>query len=251
MTVIVPSRNVESHIEKTLLSILGQDYPDFDVIFIDACSTDKTYEKAKEFEKKYSNLTCIKNDTRKYPLENFKIGVNMSKKDSICVVCDGDDFLKHESVLHRINAEYVKYDCWISFGTYEHANPYADVSYHYHAFPEEIIKNNSFRKYKWISSHIRTCKKELFEYVKDEDLRDNNTGDYFSFAGDLAAMFPMLELASGIKNKIRYIPDILYCYNVGNPINESKVNQKEIDRIENYIRNFTPYQPIEKLYENE
>lgn len=247
ISVIVPAYNIENFIAKGLESVLAQDYPDFEVIFIDDCSTDSTFDVAKEFEKKYSNLKCIKNDIRKFPLENFKIGVNLSKEQSICVICDGDDFFKHENVLHRINKEYAKYDCWITYGTYEHVNPYADVSGHYHAFPDDIITGNLFRKYKWIASHIRTCKKELFELVKDKDLIDDKTKKYFAFVSDLATMFPMLEMSSGIKNKIRYIPDILYCYNVGNPISENKVNQVEIDRIDSYIRNLPVYSPLTSL----
>jgi len=251
ISVIISTRNAEEYIDKCFQSVLNQDYPDFEVIFVDAESSDKTFEIAKSYESKYSNLKCIRNEIRKYQVENFILTVGLSKPKSIIVSVDADDYLKHDMVLHRVNSEYNKYDCWISFGTYEHCNPYGDVSKHYHAFPNDVIKNKSFRNYKWISSHLRSWRKELFEKIKMEDLIDPITGKFFSFVGDLAIMFPMLEMASLYENKIRYIPDILYCYNVGNPTNESKVNQQEIDRIEKHIRSLPPYQTLEKLYEDE
>jgi len=251
ISVIISTRNAEEYINKCFESVLNQDYPDFEVIFVDADSSDNTFEIAKSYETKFSNLKCIKNDIRKYQVENFILTVNLSKPKSIIVSVDADDYLKHNMVLHRINSEYNKYDCWITFGTYEHYNPYGDVSYHYHSFPQEIIKNKLFRSYKWLSSHIRTWRKELFEKIKTEDLIDPKTGKFFAFTGDLAVMFPMLEMASLYENKIRYIPDILYCYNVGNPSNESKINQPEIDRIEKYIRSLPLYPTLEKLYDDE
>ena len=52
-------------IKKCLDSALGQDYPDFEVIFLDACSVDGTFEKAKEYEKTHSNIRVLRNETRK------------------------------------------------------------------------------------------------------------------------------------------------------------------------------------------
>jgi len=247
ISVIIPSYNVEAYTDAALTSIINQDYPDFEIVFIDDNSTDRTFEIAQEYAAKFPNMKCIRNDKRKFPLENFKIGVENSQPGSICVLCDGDDYYKHENVLHRINKEYSKYDCWVTFGTYEHVNPYSDVSAHYHPYPDEVIANNSFRSHKWLASHIRTCRKELFEMIKNEDLIDPATNNYFAFNSDLATMWPMMEMASGLPNKIRYIPDVMYCYNVGNPISENKVNQKEIDRIEALIRSSKPYNPILEL----
>jgi chlorobactene glucosyltransferase len=42
VSVIVPVRNKEQHIQKCLLSLVGQDYPNFEVIVIDDNSTDNT-----------------------------------------------------------------------------------------------------------------------------------------------------------------------------------------------------------------
>lgn len=53
VSVIIPARNEEKNIERTLLSVKSQSYPNLEVIVIDDASTDKTYEIAKKFAKTY------------------------------------------------------------------------------------------------------------------------------------------------------------------------------------------------------
>jgi chlorobactene glucosyltransferase len=42
VSIIVPARNEEENIERCIISLLNQDYPNFEVIFVDDNSTDKT-----------------------------------------------------------------------------------------------------------------------------------------------------------------------------------------------------------------
>jgi hypothetical protein len=60
---------------------------------------------------------------------------------------------------------------------------------------------------------------------------------------DLAAMFPMLEMA-GYKQS--FIPDILYIYNCSSPINDFKININLQQEMERKIRAIQPYQRILK-----
>jgi glycosyltransferase involved in cell wall biosynthesis len=248
ISVVISTRNAVQYIDRCLNSALTQDYPDFEVIFLDACSNDGTYEKAKEYGTKYSNIRVIQNNVRKYQGENIRIGTEMSPKKSIIITLDGDDWFPHDVVLARVNAEYNKYDCWMTYGTYVEY-PHRDVSSFYHEYPIDVRQNKTFRQYKWLASHLRTFRRELFLSINPEDMKDPNTGDYVSYAPDLSFQFPMLEMC-GI-NKSRYIPDILYVYNRENPMNESKQRQDEINRIENLLRNKASYPTLEKLYENE
>jgi chlorobactene glucosyltransferase len=52
VSVIVPARNEQDHIKRCLLSLLAQNYPNFEVIAIDDSSTDNTLKIMKEIERK-------------------------------------------------------------------------------------------------------------------------------------------------------------------------------------------------------
>ena len=55
-TIIITGYNVEKWINQCLESALKQNYKNFDVIFIDAESTDQTNNIVKDYCNKYSNL---------------------------------------------------------------------------------------------------------------------------------------------------------------------------------------------------
>lgn len=248
ISIIISTRNAAIYVDRCLESAFGQDYPDFSIIFIDARSTDGTYEKAKSYESAHTNFHVIQNEDRKYQGENIRIGTEMSPEKSIIVTLDGDDWFPHENVLHRINAEYEKTGCWMTYGTYGEY-PYRDISGIYFEYPLEVRENKTFRSFKWLASHLRTFRRELFLKINPEDMKDPTTGNYVSYAPDLSFQFPMLEMCGS--DKSRYIPDILYIYNRENPLNEAKQNQEEINRIENMLRSRPVYQTLEKLYDDE
>ena len=253
-TIVISTRNSGPWIEKCIDSAGTQNYPieRFEIIFLDAQSSDCTYEKAKGYEKKYSNLKVYQNEKRKYQGENILIGTQMAKPKSIICHLDGDDWYSHSDVLTRINLEYVKHNCYMTYGTYTEfygdSIPMRDATWHYHAYPKEVIENKTFRQYKWLASHLRSHRRELLLKINPEDMKDELTGDFVSYAPDLSFQFPMLEMS---RHKSRYIPDILYVYNKANENNESKQNQPEIDRIEKQLRARKPYPTLDKLYDDE
>lgn len=244
IAIVISTRNASQYISKCLESAISQDYINYEIIFIDALSDDGTFEIALQYKDKFKNITIIQNETRKFQGENIRIATEMSPKDSIIITLDGDDWFPHENVLARINKEYKKFNCWMTYGTYEEF-PYRDVSQHYHEYPKEVRENKTFRQYKWLASHLRTFKRELFLKINPEDMKDPATGDYVSMAPDLSFQFPMLEMC-GI-NKSRYIPDILYVYNRENPLSEQNINQNEINRIEQMLRSKSKYQTLNNL----
>lgn len=246
ISIIISTRNAKNYIDKCVQSALSQDYKDFNVIFIDAKSEDGTFEIAKKYELIDNRIFVIQNKERKFQGENIKIGTELSPEKSIIITLDGDDWFPHENVLSRINSEYKKFDCWMTYGTYEEY-PYRDVSHYYWEYPKEVREKKTFRQYKWLASHLRTFRRELFLKIDPEHMKDPSTGDFVSYAPDLSFQFPMLEMC-GV-NKSRYIPDILYVYNRENPMNETKQNQAEINRIESMLRKLKPYETLSKLYE--
>ena len=243
ITIIISTRNAGPYIEKCITTALEQDYPNFDVIFLDAESTDGTYEKALQF-KESTNITVERNKKRKYQGENIRDGVLRAPNNSIIITLDGDDWFPHKGVLNKVNEVYNSTGCWMTYGTYEEY-PYRSVSHIYQEYPLEVRRSNSFRKHRWLGTHLRTFRRELFLNIKEEDLKDPRTGDYVAYAPDQTFQYPMLEMC-GVDKSV-YIPDILYVYNVENPNNESKQDTIEIEWITNHFRSRDPYKPLEKI----
>lgn len=248
ISIVISTRNAAAYVDRCLESAVNQNYPDYEIVFLDAQSNDGTYEKAKTYEDKFDNIRVFQNEKRKYQGENIRIGTEMSQEKSIIITLDGDDWFPHDDVLSRVNAEYNKHNCWLTYGTYVEF-PHRDVSMHYHEYPLDVRKNKTFRQHRWLGSHLRTFRRELFLKINPEDMKDPSTGDYVSMAPDLSFMWPMLEMCG--TERSRYIPDILYVYNRENPMNESKQSMSEINRIERQLRGLTPYPTLEKLYDEE
>ena len=85
---------------------------------------------------------------------------------------------------------------------------------------------------------MRTWKAFLWRKIKEEDLKDEN-GEYWSVAGDLAFMYPMLEM-SGYKH-YKFLETINYVYNAENPLNDHKVNSQSVFSVCNKIRKKEKY----------
>ncbi|MUU79647.1 glycosyltransferase family 2 protein [Winogradskyella endarachnes] len=87
-SVIIPLYNKEDHIEKTLQSVLNQNFKDFEVIIIDDGSTDNSVKKVKKIKdsriKLYSQNNCGAAETR-------NIGVKKANAKFIALI-DADDF---------------------------------------------------------------------------------------------------------------------------------------------------------------
>ena len=116
------------------------------------------------------------------------------------------------------------------------------------AIPSDVCKRNAFRTYDWVTSQLRTFYAKLFQQIRKEDLLYEKEGrkEFFPVTWDLAMMFPMLEMAS--KKHIRYIPQILYIYNIKNPLNDFKLHRSLQIELEYYIRKKPPYAPLERLF---
>jgi glycosyltransferase involved in cell wall biosynthesis len=237
--IVIPSYQNKQWCEKNLLSAITQQYPNFRILYTDDCSTDGTADEAQKIIKKYDKqhkVTLIRNTERKYATYNIYNMVHSCDPQEIIVLVDGDDWLSGQHVLERLNKEY-KTGVWMTYGQY--------ISYHDKeigcscAIPKQIIDGNLFRQYRWCSSHLRTHYAWLYQKIKQEDLKHN--GNWLKMTGDLATMFPMLEMAGSHQS---FISDILYVYNYTSPLNDGKVNRDLQIELEKKIRSMPKYQKI-------
>jgi hypothetical protein len=237
IVVIIPSYNNTAWCQRNLDSIVNQKYSNFHIIYLDDCSPDGTGQRVQEYiETRHleDKITLIRNQVRRGALANIYTAVHMCDDWAIVVTVDGDDWLKHDHVLARVNKEYVSNGAWMTYGHYE---VYPDnKSEPQKEMRPAIINLNAYREWDWITSHLRTFYAWLFKRIKLQDFLFE--GSFFDVTWDMAFMFPMLEMAG---ERARPIPDILYVYNCANPINDFKtkvIRQLHCDKL---IRSMPKY----------
>lgn len=98
VSVVIPAFNCENHIEQTLASVALQTYKNLEIIIVDDCSTDSTFDVCLDYARRVSNCRVIQTQ------KNFgcpggprNLGVRESKGDFIAFL-DSDD-LWHERKL--------------------------------------------------------------------------------------------------------------------------------------------------------
>jgi glycosyltransferase involved in cell wall biosynthesis len=236
MIILTTTYNCENYIEKCLFSIMSQTFTDFKCYITDDLSTDNTVNIIKKTISKDNRFILIENKTKMYQPGNYDQVIRglSIPDDEICVEIDGDDWLPNSNVLSRINEIYQDTDVWMTSGSFRYHDGRTGF-----ASPPTTIEN--LRKQTFTLSHLRTWKSWLWKKIEESDLKDEN-GKYWSVAGDLSFMFPMLEM-SGIEH-FKFIPEVLYTYNESNPINDHKVNMNKVISTVNIIRNKKPYNKI-------
>ena len=242
-TLIIPSYNNEEWAERCLTSALDQDYDNYDVVYINDCSTDNTLSVAEETIKKVDSKAQVKiinNEINRKALYNLYHSIRDSKEGTIIVTLDGDDWLPNDSILKMLDAVYDSDDVWMTAGSYID-NVAGMISCP--SVGDKYWEGN-IRMKPWTISHLRTFRRELFMKIKYEDLMDDD--DYFyKFTFDQAMMYPMAEMAS--HEHFREIKQIMYVYNRQNPISVDRVHRQDQLRIEQQIRFKEPYERLEGL----
>lgn len=237
---IIPSYRNSKWIENNLKSVFNQNYYNWRAIYIDDASEDDTYEKAKHLVKSAemeNKFIIIKNEERKFNAYNRYIGYTSCDDEEICVMLDGDDWLAHNQVLFVLNEEYYNSNILVSYGQFSYfENNRIGITSGKYTFPEEVIKNNSYRNYQWISQHLRTCKASIIKNIPIKQLKDEN-GKWLTRCTDMAEMFYVLEKSNGCHKNIG---SVLYIYNKDNSVqypnsyyNEDK---EERDKLIKYVR---------------
>ncbi|WP_162915576.1 glycosyltransferase [Paraflavitalea soli] len=243
LVVIVPFHNPGHFLRECVNSLLMQDYPYVQVIFIDDASTDAS----SRFEPPAAlSAVMLRNEERMGTVYNVHQAItNYCSADDIVVCLDGDDQLACSNALSLINEQYVRHDCWIMYGQYIDADGYLGVSAPY-ASPKDLA---SLRQ-GWRVSHIRTFRAGLFLAIADQDpayhcLKDRE-GEWLQSAADAAIMFPLMEMAGFYR--IVFNETILYRYNNRNPVSHHFVDRPAQLRNFEWVCSLRPFARVTSYY---
>ena len=237
MIIVTTLFNAENYIERCIGTIMGQKFKDFKCYITDDLSTDNSVNIVKEMIKDDHRFILIENTKKMYQPGNYDqiIRNNPEINDNdVIVEIDGDDWLPNASVLGKLNDVYKDPNVWITNGSFVYSSGQKGFS------SKQKIDEN-LRMSRMTCSHLRTWRAFLWRKIAEEDLKDDN-GEYWKVTGDLAFMYPMLEM-SGDEHYV-FIDDIMYVYNEENPMNDHKVNMPIVNVIADKIRRMKPYNKL-------
>ena len=230
--IVIPVYNSAPWIARCLHSVIEQDYKNYSVIVIDDCSDDGTWDIIQSYK-----IHAIRNTHRNGSgLENIYNGILGTSTDleDIIVTVDGDDWLAGNFVLSHLNRVYSD-DVWLTYGSF------LPVSGGYQNTCQPLLSTHTFddygravynslnsRSYRksgaWVTSHLRTFKRWLWDRIDINDLKDES-GKFYRVAWDMAFMYPMIEMAGD--EHIKFIDEVLYYYNDLNPQCDGKARMTE------------------------
>jgi glycosyltransferase involved in cell wall biosynthesis len=239
--------NVEKWIDRTINSVITQDYENYKYILVDDMSTDKTVALTNSLIENNEKVSILTNTEKKFSLKNIYEGIQAFKPtdSDIIMTLDGDDWLAGRDVMKVVNDTYNKTNCWMTYGSYMEY-PTGNRGIEASAYSREQLEDGSFnfRKGRWRVSHLRTFRYGLWKRVKYEDFLDWN-GEFYKTSIDKAFMYPMIEMA---RERSQFIKDILYVYNFDNPLNVHKARRELQLQTGHYLREVKkPYSKLDVL----
>jgi glycosyltransferase involved in cell wall biosynthesis len=235
--IIVPMYNCSRFVTDCLDSVLKQGYDDWQMVVLVEPSDDDTFSVTHSYLSQHNNgkIILARNPVRQYVPKNHIEGVRLCSPaaNDVIVLLDGDDRLYDGQVLSYLASVYADESVWVTWGSYVFAHDLKKKGGASRPYPE----HQGLRE--WRYSHLKTFRYFLLQGIKDTDLRDTKTGNYYQVAGDMALMFPMVEMAG--RTHGRFIDQPLYVYNQSTLYNDEKIHAKEVRRCHIEIHNRSRY----------
>ena len=98
VSIIIPSYNSEKYISKCLDSIFSQTHDDLEVVLVDDCSTDKSYDIMRSYEKREPRrLKLVRNLENKGAGASRNVGLDIAEGKYIGFV-DSDDYIDLDAI---------------------------------------------------------------------------------------------------------------------------------------------------------
>ncbi len=97
VSIIIPTHNSAAWIPETIESLLDQDYEDFEIIIVDAQSSDRTLEVVKSFRSDKIRICSV---SHYQPYEMANRGITLAEGEYINFLLPGDFYLYNETLKH-------------------------------------------------------------------------------------------------------------------------------------------------------
>lgn len=171
VSIITPNYNCARFIAQTIESVLAQSYANWEMLIVDDCSTDGSYEIARECAEKDSRIKVLRNEKNSGAAVSRNRAIEASSGEYVAFL-DSDDLWLPEKLERQI-AFMQQHDCDFSFTEYEHIDE-ENKSFHKIA---NVTKHLSYRKmmmHCWPGCLTVMYNQNVTGKVYAEDIKKNN-----------------------------------------------------------------------------
>ena len=102
VSVIMPVYNAEKYLDRSISSVINQTYDNLEILLIDDCSTDNSYNILKEYAKKDKRIKVFHNQENQHVSETRNVGIRNSTGKYLYFI-DSDDFIDNDYIEHLVN----------------------------------------------------------------------------------------------------------------------------------------------------
>lgn len=219
VSVIIPVYNGSRYLERLFFTFSKQTFKDFEIVFIDDCSTDNSYELLFSLKNKYSlTVQILQNDTNRGPGYSRNVAVQKAKGELLSF-CDSDDFYE-DNYLEKMTGEIINKKKDIVFCDYSYV--YSDGTKKIVSFGD--LNQKCKTKNDWIAfSQMSLCrimtKREFFLLHPAPEI----------YHCEDAAVIPLVVSEC---ETFAHICEPLYCYCLHkNSSSVGRPNKKVVDEI--------------------
>ena len=187
--ILTPAFNCREKIWRTMLSVAGQSYDQWQMVIIDDMSSDGTAQAAAKYAKelKIQNRVVVIEREEKYGevRNTLDIVKTMARKDDIVVRLDAGDYLVDLDALAIVSSIYKQTSPAVLWTAHRWSLTDHNIS-------GPIDASKSIYEQPWKSSHLKTfVAGELFG-INEDNFRDED-GNWIMIACDQAIFLPMME----------------------------------------------------------
>lgn len=171
ISIITPNYNCARFIAQTIESVLAQTYTNWEMLIVDDCSTDGSYEIALGYVQKDSRIKMFRNEKNSGAAVSRNRAIEASSGEYVAFL-DSDDLWLPDKLEKQI-AFMQQYDCDFSFTEYEHIDE-ENKSLHQIA---NVTKHLSYRKmmmHCWPGCLTVMYNQNVTGKVYAEDVKKNN-----------------------------------------------------------------------------
>ena len=170
--------NGKTFLRNCIESILNQTYKNFELIFIDDCSTDTSVSTILEYAQNDKRIHLINNKRKRYNGGSRNVGIDYALDNfnfDYFAFLDSDDWWKDEKVLELINNRIMGKDMALLGLELIDRNGVFMTKYHeYDNYEDFFLSNNKV----WCTAWARVIKKEKIVYFCEDTLMEDRVWSY-------------------------------------------------------------------------